>query len=514
MTSDGAVSPELAEAEASAGKLRGNELTFIEVLFQALASAAPGLSVTLAVIVGASFAGGSLSLSLICALIGILLVASCIGQMAQRFPSAGGFYTYVSNGIHPAVGTMVSWLYLAIWAVFPSTLFLPFGNFIASTANADFGWAQTPVWIVCALICMALIYVIVSHGAKLSTNVSIVLGLLEFGILALISIWLIAKAGSRNTLSVFGTGFENAPGFAGSAGIIGAMVYAIYGFVGFENVVPLAEEAQNPRRNVPKAVILSTLILGGFIIFCTYAATVYFGPARFFEFPAFNGGDAWIGITKEIWHGGWYILLLALLNSCVASANGATNAGIRHIYAMGRIKLLPTQFAQVREATGVPQVALKAVLAFSVVATMVTGLVLEGPLQAFAFLGTIETAMAILLYALVALSCLSYFVRKRPEGFNVLLHVVIPILAFVVMLPTLMAAVGVGSSIFSFISPLPNPLNIAGFITLGWFIAGLVFTAYIWFNHPDRALATEQVFIDEPGPAADDPAAAIEGSPA
>jgi amino acid transporter len=50
------------------------------------------------VVVGANFAGGALPFSLLLALGGILLVATCIAQMARRFPTAGGFYTFVSRG--------------------------------------------------------------------------------------------------------------------------------------------------------------------------------------------------------------------------------------------------------------------------------------------------------------------------------------------------------------------------------------------------------------------------------
>jgi amino acid transporter len=488
----------LVDAGARGGRepgLKGGELTFIEVLFQSLASAAPGLSVTLAVIVGASFAAGALPLALVLALIGILLVAICIGQMAQRFPSAGGFYTYVARGLHPSLGPLVAWFYVIVWVVFPSTLFLPFGDFISKTCHSDFGWDVKPVWIVSSLLCIVIVYICVFFGAKFSTNVSVALGLLEFAILGALAIWLIVRAGGDNTFSVFGTKYLDVKGFGGASGLIGAMVYAIYGFVGFENVVPLAEEAKDPRRSVARVTFLAPLILGIFIIICTYAATVYFGAAKFADFPSSNNGDAWIGLAKSVWGKGWYILLFALLNSCIASANGATNAATRHLFAMGRNRLLPSPFARVSEDHGTPVVALASLMVVSVAVTLVTGLWLD-PLRAFAFLGTIETAVAILLYILVVLACLSYFLRNRHEGFHPVLHVVVPILAFVVMVPTLMAALGVGSGIFSFISPFGYPYNVAGGIAVGWVLAGFVYAAIVWIRFPERAAQTESVFVE------------------
>jgi amino acid transporter len=187
--------------------LRAEQLGFAEVLFQALASAAPALGVTLAVVVGATFAGGTLSLALVLALVGILLVATCIGQMTQRFPSAGGFYTFPAHGLRPALGTLVAWLYLAIWIVFPSTLFLPFGAFVATTLEDWFGWAQTPVWIVSALVCIAAIAALVFAGARLSTRAGIVLGLVELAIVGVLAAWLIVAAGGANTLLIAGLGY-------------------------------------------------------------------------------------------------------------------------------------------------------------------------------------------------------------------------------------------------------------------------------------------------------------------
>ena len=479
--------------------LHEGELTFPEVLFQALASAAPALGVTLAVVVGANFAGGALPFSLLLALGGILLVATCIAQMAQRFPTAGGFYPFVSRGLHPAFGAMVAWLYLIIWIVFPSTLFLPFGEFVATTLHNWFGWGHDPVWIVSALICIGAIYLIVRAGAKLSTKVSILLGMVEFLIVGALAVTLIAKAGSHNTVSVFGTSHADVKGFVGFSGVFGAMIYAIYAFVGFENVVPLAEEAKNPRRNVMLAALLSPVILGAFIIFCTYAVTVYFGADRFSSFTTFNGGDAWIGVAKEVWHTGWYLLLFALLNSCVASANAATSAATRHVFAMARIRLLPQSFARLEEQTGTPTLALGTLMAISVVVTLVAGLWTSGPLQGFAFLGTIETVTAILLYTLVALSCFVYFLRTRATGYNLLLHGIVPVAAVAVMIPSLMTAVGVGSGVFRFISPLPHPYDYAAWISVAWLVVGIAFAAWQWRAHPDRVRATERVFVEETG---------------
>lgn len=50
--------------------------------------------------------------------------------------------------------------------------------------------------------------------------------------------------------------------------------------------------------------------------------------------------------------------------------------------------------------------------------------------------------------------------------------------------------------IFPFISPLPTPLSIAGYLALGWLVAGFGYVAWLWRAHPDRVQATERIFVE------------------
>ena len=79
------------------------------------------------------------------------------------------------------------------------------------------------------------------------------------------------------------------------------MVFCILAFVGFEAAAPLGEETREPRSTIPRAIILSCLLIGLFYIFCYYAATVYFGPDKMkTDFLGFNGGNPWAGMANHI----------------------------------------------------------------------------------------------------------------------------------------------------------------------------------------------------------------------
>ncbi len=66
------------------------------------------------------------------------------------------------------------------------------------------------------------------------------------------------------------------------------------------------------------------------------------------------------------------------------------------------------------------------------------------------------------------------------------------------MVPALMAALGVGGSIFSLITPLAYPLDVAAYIALGWLIMAIIYAAYFWRRYPERVHATEKIFLEEP----------------
>ena len=96
-----------ASAAVERGGLARGTIGLREVLFQGVTSMAPAGAVALSISLGATYAGGALPLSVLLALVGCLMVASSIGQLAKHLPSAGSIYTYPAEAIHPALGFLV-----------------------------------------------------------------------------------------------------------------------------------------------------------------------------------------------------------------------------------------------------------------------------------------------------------------------------------------------------------------------------------------------------------------------
>jgi amino acid transporter len=466
-----------------------------EVLFQSITHMAPAAAVAFSIIVGANFAAGGLPLSVIFALVGCLLVAVSIGQLAGELPSAGGFATYAARGLHPAVGFLVGWGYAFVEPLVAPLLFLIFSNVVASTLNQEFGWSYDTWWVVAAVVAAVVVFVLGYFGIRLSTGVGTILGLFEILVFAALAVTLIVKAGDANTLRVFGTGYANAEGFEGLSGVIAGSVYTILAFIGFEAAAPLAEEARDPRRTIRLAVVYSCLSIGLFYVLTTYAATVFFGPDRFAEFPTAGNGNPWDFLARSAWGAGWVLVFLAVANSAIANANASANAATRTWFALGRIRLLPPPLAHVNPRWRSPDVAVAVQFVVGVGVALWLGLQYD-PLTAFAIVGTIVTAVIIAIYMVVNLACLVFFLRRRRAEFNPLLHGLVPVLGVAAFLPAFLTAVGIEA--FDFVNALPYPISLVGPVVGIWYAIGLVYLVVLVTRQPGRLRETGRVFEEEP----------------
>jgi amino acid transporter len=464
-----------------------------EVLFQSITHMAPAVAVAFSIIVGANFAGGALPLSVLVALVACLCVAFCIGELARHLPSAGGMYTYTARGLHPAVGFLVAWGYAFVEPLVAPLLYIIFGFVMAGTLNAEFGWSAD-LWWIWAIVAAVVVFLLGYFGIQISARTGTVLGVFEIGVFAALALWLIVEAGDQNTLTVFGTDKAQISGFEGLSGVFAGSIYTILAFIGFEAAAPLAEEARDPRRTIRQAVIYSTIGIGLFYVLTTYAASVFFGPDRMAEFPAFGGGNPWDGLARQVWGAGWVIAFLAVVNSAIANSNASANAATRTWYAMGRIRLLPRMLELTHPRWKSPHVAVWLQLIVGLGVALGLGLAYD-PLRGFLFIATLVTAVVILIYIAVNIACCAYYLRERRDEFNWFKHLVVPIVGIAVFIPGWLTAVGIPA--FDFIGRLTSPASYSGLVVGVWMALGVIYLVYLLARNPQRVRDTGKVFLEE-----------------
>jgi len=471
--------------------LRRNAIGLREVLFQSITDMAPGAAIAASIPAGVAFAAGSLPLAVIFALVACLFCAVSIGLLAREMPSAGSLATYAARGLHPSIGFLVAWGYVLVGFLIPPLVLLQLGFTTAATINAEWSSYPASLWWPWALAGAVIVLAAGFYGIRTSARLGTVLGMFEIGVFLVLAVFFIVHAGSNNTLSVFTTKYTP-PGFHGLTGIIGGSVYTILAFGGFEGAAPLAEEARNPRRTIPRAVLLATLLIGLLYVFTTYAVDVAYGPAKFGSFTTGTGAASWEGMARSLYGLFWFFVFLAIVNSTIANANAGVNVSSRTAYAMGRIGAFPRFLAQVHPKHHSPALAIVTGFAITVAVTLGLGLGYD-PVTAFVMVATALVIVLAAIYIVMNAACIGFFARaaRRP---NPALWLVIPILGIVTFVPAWLTSAGIKA--FSFVAPLSPPYSYLGPGVAGWMVAGLIYLVYLYRRDPRRVVEVGLVHLD------------------
>lgn len=168
---------------------------------------------------------------------------------------------------------------------------------------------------------------------------------------------------------------------------------AILILVGFESVTSMGEEAKNAKRDIPKAVLLSLVIQGGFCYLLEYFAANYFQSTAYTNTTA-AGSSAPIGDMMQLvgaWafgspKAGWWFMMIqgaTVFLALIGTTLSCLNTGARVTYAMGRDEEVPNHFGMLHGKNLTPHRAIWTLAIISAIIGMVAVLFfLAGPAAA------------------------------------------------------------------------------------------------------------------------------------
>lgn len=261
----------------------------------------------------------------------------CKVELATAMPKAGGTYFFLDRSLGPLAGTiggLGTWLALMLKASFA---LVGMGAYI----TLFFGDApMKAIAIVLALIFGAVNFM----GAKATTRFQIVM---VIGLLALL-VWFMVQG----TFSIDTARFANFFG-DGASGIMATAGLVFISYVGVTKVASVAEEIENPQRNLPLGIFLG---LGTALVIYMVGLTVIVGvtpPEELKESltPVGDAAKAFSGMT------GLVLITIAALFAFMAVANAGILSSSRYPLAMSRDQLIPSIFKGIN-ANGVPTVSL------------------------------------------------------------------------------------------------------------------------------------------------------------
>lgn len=347
------------------------------------------------------------------------VTALSFSQLVVRFPRSAGEAVYVDKAFGRPALTMAVGLAVVLVGLVSS----------AAIVSGAVGYLQNivaaPTWLI-ILLTVGFLTTVAIWGITESVMIAGVATVLEIAGLAVI-VWFGRDAFSAETITTVAANRPADAGF-GTLGILSGAVLAFYAFIGFEDMVNVAEEVRQPEHIFPRAIAITVLVT---LIVYTAVSWVAVATMPIQQLSASTAplSDIFIRLT------GWPTLAIDGL-AVIAVLNGALVQIImasRVLYGLGRQGSLPAVFASVSRRTHTP------VFATGISAALLLTLAFLFPLESLA---RFTSTLTLLIFATVNLALIRLNVSSDAIQSNFITAFVLPILGFVSCLAFVMFQIG------------------------------------------------------------------------
>lgn len=413
-------------------RLGKRRLKLIDVIAQSVGLIGPVFSAAFLIplIAGTGFsgegAGVATPFAVILAAIGVLALGWIVAQYAKRVHAAGSLYDYVTMGLGSRVGGWAGWIYYGGTLLLASAIAVLVGWFLRDNVLPAFEVDPImPSW-AWSLIYVGLVFLILAAGVKISTRLQLLLALVSAAVVLAFFVNVIINA-PENSLRAFNP--AEAPSYTG---ILFGVLYGVLIFVGFETAANLAEEAEQPKRAIPRAVLLSVAIVAVFYVVAAYAQVAGFGfDMAVFTSPEVAGAPLFALGSPDA-AGGYggssdlmlKVLLVVVLLDVMAVGLGAATASTRGIFALARDRKIPGSLAATTRggnpiASALVVAVVSAAWVLSTVAfdaLFANGVLAGAPheLGMFQWISTLGAFLIMVVYGVMALGAF-YGLRDHPN---------------------------------------------------------------------------------------------------
>jgi amino acid transporter len=359
---------------------------------------------------------GHAVITLLAAMVAMTATAVSFGRMATVYPSAGSVYTYSSRAFNPTFGFVVG------WAMFLEYLFQPLQNSLYAALTIQRLIPHVPFALLSALA-VGFMTLLCWFGIRTTARVNqILLAMMSIVMVVFLgeAIWWII--GHHHVAGLISTQPIYDPRTFSVRAIAAGTALAATTYIGFDGVSILAEEVENPQRNVLLASVLVCVFTGLFAAFQVYLAVRVWPDYH----TLVNPETAFMDVANVV--GGYKLFVgfaAVLLISSLACGLAGLLGAVRLLYSMGRDSVLPRQiFGHLNAERGNPSYNVLIAGALAYLGTLTLGW--ERAVEVLNF-GALVAFMAVNLAAVRHFGFSPGMAAKR----HVFLDVIVPSLGFV-----------------------------------------------------------------------------------
>src|SRR6202521_2126303 len=326
---------ETSSAQSSSAPRLRRTLTLWDLIFYGIVLIQPIAPVPLYGI-AQKLSDGHFVTIILLVLFGMLITAVSYGRMGALYPQAGSAYTYVGKGLNPHLG------FLAGWAMILDYLLQPLINTVWISTALHERYVQQVPFMVWALLIAGVMTVLNLIGVKASAKANkVLLAVMSVVVVAFIVLALKYLYGGQGWAGLFSLQPIYDPKTFDVHKILKASSFAALTYIGFDGVTTLAEDVENPKRNVLLAVVLTCIFAG----VCS-GFEAYLGARVWPDWHTFpNLETAFMDICRRV---GGLLLFNAMGAILIVAAFGSgltgTLGAARLLFGMGRDGVLPRKF--------------------------------------------------------------------------------------------------------------------------------------------------------------------------
>ena len=417
------------KAPESAERLHRGALGLVDISASTMANIGPAYSFYFGFAGIVITAGLASPLVMLVATVAIALLGNTLSQFSRAQPSTGGFITFIGKTFGGTSAVTTALVAGAGYIIAISSVLVISGGFLSIMIQYYTG--SIP-WIIFSALFTAGAMFMMFRGVAVSTKLAGFFFAFELVVLLVVSIAVLIKNGGH----LSSVPFQPSHLTNHFSGLGLAFPLAVYLFIGWENSAALAEETNNPRRNVPRAVFLSITLMALTYLLVSYATVTGFHyNAAALTAPLIP----FISVAHSV--AAWlaFIAYLAGLTSTLGVLIAAVNSQCRLIFNAGREGLLPRWLGHVHPVRRTP---VNAIIAFVAIASAITlgwalGHWIGGhgnSLDALNFFfesSTMGTILILFVYFTANVALPFYYRKYRPAEFSPVKHVVLPFLGMV-----------------------------------------------------------------------------------
>lgn len=440
-----------------------HKLKLWEALGVSVALMAPTLAMALNGVGVSGLVGESVPLVFVMGFIGVALVAYGFVRLTRYFNHAGSVYALAGATIGPRAGFFGGFALVGTYIFFAASTLAASGVFVNAFLT-ELGWNTQISWIIIAIVADVIVVVLNTRDSHVVARTLITIEAIGIVSMLILSFVIVAKTASGNApqgqtfdLSVF------TPHGNSMSTLLTATVFAFLSWAGFEACAALGEETDNPKRNIPGALIGALLITAVLYVFVMFAQTIGFGTShagitafQSSQYTLVELGKDYVGTSLAL------ILSFTALISGVASALGSTTAGSRLIFALARDGFGPKQLAHTSPTTRSPVVAVWTVATITLLMCVAFWVKGSDPFDVYYWTATLGVLALLVVYAVAAAGVIVFTIKGT--GGIPRWEMVIP-------------ALGIAYLVFVFYKQSANqpaPYNLFPYFAGAWCLIGLL----------------------------------------